>query len=103
MFGNGEPDGQPLLVADALVDKGAGMWAAIAILAALHNRAKTGKGSIVETSLLEAALFWRDGVFAQYVASGRSPRRPGNGSVQIVPYRGFTTAATPLLLRLHPA
>ena len=100
MFGNGEPDGQPLLVADAIVDKGAGMWAAIAILAALHDRAKTGKGSIVETSLLEAALFWRDGVFAQYVASGRSPRRPGNGSAQIVPYGVFPTADRPIMLGL---
>src|SRR5258706_6001969 len=98
MFGNGEPDGQPLLVADALVDKGAGMWAAIAILAALHDRSKTGKGSIVETSLLEAALFWRDGVFAQYGASGRSPRRPGNGSVQTGPYAGFPTAEKRLIL-----
>jgi crotonobetainyl-CoA:carnitine CoA-transferase CaiB-like acyl-CoA transferase len=100
MFGNGEPDGQPLLVADALVDKGAGMWAAIAILAALHDRGKTGKGSIVETSLLEAALFWRDGVFAQYVASGRSPRRPGNGSAQVVPYGVFQTADRPIMLGL---
>jgi formyl-CoA transferase len=100
MYGNGEPDGQPLLVADAIVDKGAGMWAAIAILAALHDRAKTGKGSIVETSLLEAALFWRDGVFAQYVASGRSPPRPGNGSVQIVPYGVFPTADRPIMLGL---
>jgi len=100
MFGNGEPDGHPLLVADAIVDKGAGMWAAIAILAALHDRAKTGKGSIVETSLLEAALFWRDGVFAQYVASGRSPRRPGNGSAQIVPYGVFPTADRPIMLGL---
>jgi crotonobetainyl-CoA:carnitine CoA-transferase CaiB-like acyl-CoA transferase len=100
MFGNGEPDGQPLLVADALVDKGAGMWAAIAILAALNDRSRTGKGSIVETSLLEAALFWRDGAFAQYVASGRSPQRPGNGSAQVVPYGVFTTADRPIMLGL---
>jgi crotonobetainyl-CoA:carnitine CoA-transferase CaiB-like acyl-CoA transferase len=100
MFGNGEPDGQPLLVADALVDKGAGMWAAIAILAALHDRTRTGIGSIVETSLLEAALFWRDGAFAQYVASGRSPRRPGNGSAQVVPYGVFQTADRPIMLGL---
>jgi formyl-CoA transferase len=100
MFGNGEPDGQPLLVADAIVDKGAGMWAAIAILAALHERTKSGEGSVVETSLLEAALFWRDGVFAQYVASGRSPHRPGNGSVQIVPYGVFPTADRPIMLGL---
>jgi formyl-CoA transferase len=100
MFGNGEPDGKPLLVADALVDKGAGMWAAIAVLAALHDRTRTGKGSIIETSLLEAALFWRDGAFAQYVASGRSPRRPGNGSAQVVLYGVFPTADRPIMLGL---
>src|ERR1700751_774895 len=100
MFGNGEPDGEPLLVPDALGDTGAGMWAAIAILAALHHRTRTGKGSIVETSLLEAALFWRDGAFAQFVASGRSPRRPGNGSAQVVPYGVFPTADRPIMLGL---
>src|SRR5258708_9804248 len=100
MFGNGEPDGEPLLVADALVDKGAGMWAAIAILAALHDRVKTGKGSIVETSLLEAALFWRDGAFAPYVASRRSPRRPGDGSAHVVPYGVFPTSHRQIILRL---
>jgi formyl-CoA transferase len=98
MYGNGEPEGDPLLVADAPVDKGAGMWAAIATLAALHQRTKTGKGSIVETSLLEAALFWRDGVFAQYLANGRLPKRPGNGSANVVPYGVFATADRPLML-----
>jgi crotonobetainyl-CoA:carnitine CoA-transferase CaiB-like acyl-CoA transferase len=100
MYGNGEPDGEPLLVADAIVDKGAGMWAAVATLAALHERSKTGKGSIVETSLLEAALFWRDGAFAQYLASGRSPSRPGNGSANVVPYGVFATADRPMMLGL---
>jgi formyl-CoA transferase len=98
MYGNGEPDGSPLLVADAIVDKGAGMWAAIATLAALHERAKTGRGSIVETSLLETALFYRDGVFAQYVASGKPPGRPGSGSANIVPYGVFQTADRPVLV-----
>jgi crotonobetainyl-CoA:carnitine CoA-transferase CaiB-like acyl-CoA transferase len=98
MYGNGEPDGSPLLVADAIVDKGAGMWAAIATLAALHERTKTGKGSVVETSLLEAALFYRDGVFAQYVASGKPPGRPGSGSANIVPYGVFSTADRPIML-----
>jgi crotonobetainyl-CoA:carnitine CoA-transferase CaiB-like acyl-CoA transferase len=54
----------------------------------------------VETSLLEAALFWRDGVFAQYIASGRLLRRPGNGSAQIVPYGVFPTANRPIILGL---
>jgi formyl-CoA transferase len=89
-----------LLVADAIVDKGAGMWAAVATLAALHQRTRTGKGNIVETSLLEAALFWRDGAFAQYVASGRSPSRPGNGSANVVPYGVFATADRPMMLGL---
>jgi crotonobetainyl-CoA:carnitine CoA-transferase CaiB-like acyl-CoA transferase len=76
------------------------MWAAISVLAALRDRVKTGKGSTVETSLVEAALFWWDGVFAQYVANGRSPRRPGNGSAQIVPYGVFLTANWPIVLGL---
>ncbi|HET6971861.1 MAG TPA: CoA transferase [Phenylobacterium sp.] len=98
MAGNGQPDSEPTLVADALVDKGAGMWAAIGVLAALMRRGATGRGGVVETSLLEASLFWRDNVFAVYGASGRSPPRPGNGSQMIVPYGVYATADHPIML-----
>jgi crotonobetainyl-CoA:carnitine CoA-transferase CaiB-like acyl-CoA transferase len=98
MSGNGEPRGNPLLVADWTVDKGAGMWAAIAILGALFRRSTTGKGGIVETSLLEASLFSRDSAFAAYLASGRVGPRPGNSSPHAVPYGVFATADHPMII-----
>ena len=98
MAGNGQPDSEPTLVADALVDKGAGMWAAIGVLGALLRRGVTGRGGVVETSLLEASLFWRDNAFAVFGATGRSPPRPGNGSLMIVPYGVYSTADHPIML-----
>jgi crotonobetainyl-CoA:carnitine CoA-transferase CaiB-like acyl-CoA transferase len=98
MSGNGEPDGDPLLVADWTIDKGAGMWAAVAILGALFRRSTTGKGAVVETSLLEASLFVRDSAFASYLAGGRVGPRPGNSSPHAVPYGVFSTADRPIML-----
>lgn len=98
MAGNGLPDSEPTLVSDALVDKGAGMWAIIGILSALVRRQSTGRGGVVETSLLEAALFWRDSAFAQYLASGTPPKRPGNASGNVVPYGVFKTKDRPIMI-----
>jgi crotonobetainyl-CoA:carnitine CoA-transferase CaiB-like acyl-CoA transferase len=98
MSGNGFPDSEPLLVPGGVVDKGAGMWAAIATLGALVRRARTGQGAIVGTSLLEASLFWRDIGFAQYQATGQVPGAAGNTSVSIVPYGVFATGDGPVML-----
>jgi crotonobetainyl-CoA:carnitine CoA-transferase CaiB-like acyl-CoA transferase len=98
MSGNGFPDSEPLLVPGGVVDKGAGMWAAIATLGALVRRARTGQGAIVGTSLLEASLFWRDIGFAHYQATGRVAGPAGNTSVSIVPYGVFATADGPVML-----
>jgi formyl-CoA transferase len=98
MSGNGFPDSEPLLVPGGVVDKGAGMWAAIATLGALVRRARTGEGAIVGTSLLEASLFWRDGAFAQYQATEQVPLPAGNAAAAIVPYGVFATADGPVML-----
>ena len=98
MSGNGEAGGEPLMVAGGVVDKGAGMWAAVATLAALLRRGATGQGAIVETSLLETSLFWRDAAFAAYQASGQVAPRTGNTAAAIVPYGVFQTADRPLIL-----
>ncbi len=98
MNGNGEPDGEPLLVPGGIVDKGAGMWAAIATLGALLRRAANGKGGVVETSLLETSLFWRDLGFANYQATGRTAPRSGNTAPTIVPYGVFAAADDKLML-----
>jgi crotonobetainyl-CoA:carnitine CoA-transferase CaiB-like acyl-CoA transferase len=98
MSANGEPEGDALLVPGGLVDKGTGMWAAIATLGALVRRATTGKGAIVATSLLETSLFWRDGAFTAYQATGTVPGRAGNTAATIVPYGVFPTGDRPIML-----
>jgi len=98
MSSNGEPDSGPLLVPGGIVDKGAGMWAAIATLGALLRRARTGEGAVVETSLLETSLFWRDGGFANYQATGRVAPRAGNAAATIVPYGVFPTGSGPMMI-----
>src|SRR5271170_2816390 len=49
---NGEPDGEPVRASPSLADVGAGMWALIGILSALHARGATGRGQLVDVSLL---------------------------------------------------
>src|SRR5256885_503856 len=50
--------GEPVRVGVSIVDQGAGMWAAMGILAALNRRHITGEGSHVSTSLYETAIGW---------------------------------------------
>jgi crotonobetainyl-CoA:carnitine CoA-transferase CaiB-like acyl-CoA transferase len=53
MHVTGEPDGPPTSVGLPICDLGTGMWAVQGILAALHERQRTGVGRLVECSLLE--------------------------------------------------
>jgi crotonobetainyl-CoA:carnitine CoA-transferase CaiB-like acyl-CoA transferase len=56
MHVTGEPDGPPTSVGLPICDLGTGMWGVQAILAALYERERTGKGQLVECSLLETAI-----------------------------------------------
>jgi crotonobetainyl-CoA:carnitine CoA-transferase CaiB-like acyl-CoA transferase len=87
----GEPGRQPVRTGYSVVDAGTGMWAVIAIQAALHRRHLSGRGGAVEVSLYETALAWMTVPAAQYTASGRSPGQHGSGAEMIVPYRAFET------------
>lgn len=95
---NGQPDGPPTLLGAAVIDKGTGMWTLIAALAALYRRAVTGRGAVIETSLLDTALSWRDMGIAMYQATGMVPTRQGNTSPLIVPYDLFETASGPVFI-----
>lgn len=88
----GEEGRPPIRVGVSIIDKGAGMWAATAILAALYERSRTGKGGVLDTSLYETALSWMDAQLTSYMASGEVPKRYGSGAAQIAPYKVFETA-----------
>jgi crotonobetainyl-CoA:carnitine CoA-transferase CaiB-like acyl-CoA transferase len=86
-------EGRPAVrVGVSIIDIGAGMWSVIGIIAALLERARTGQGGIIDTSLYETALAWMGTHIAEFSAYGVDSRRHGSGAPQIVPYEMFETA-----------
>lgn len=94
----GEEGRPPVRVGVSLIDIGAGLWSAVGILAALNERAATGIGGIVDTSLFETALSWMSLPAAAYLAAGTIPKRHGSGAAQIVPYQVFSTATDDIMI-----
>jgi crotonobetainyl-CoA:carnitine CoA-transferase CaiB-like acyl-CoA transferase len=92
MSTNGPEDGPPHRLPIAISDVTAGMFLAFGVLAALEARHKSGKGQIVETSLLEAAT--SQGVYeaAHFFATGTRPQRIGQQHRGSSPYQVFKTA-----------
>lgn len=89
MAATGDPDGPPMKVGMALVDVVTGKDAAIAILAALHARARTGAGAHVEVSLAGSAGAALVNVAQNALVSGHDARRWGNAHPNLVPYQLF--------------
>jgi crotonobetainyl-CoA:carnitine CoA-transferase CaiB-like acyl-CoA transferase len=88
----GEPEGPPVRSGVSTADIGAGMWATIGILAALHERTSTGRGQRIDASLLDGQVSWLSYVAAAYLASGTPPVSHGSAHPTIVPYQVFATA-----------
>lgn len=94
----GEVNGQPMKLGVAIVDICTGMQAAIAILAALEARRRTGKGQRCEVNLHDTGLHILANVAANHLVSGEEPGRYGNGHPNIVPYRTYAAADGDLAL-----
>jgi len=91
----GPAEGEPYKVGVAITDITAGHNAAIAILAALYARERTGKGQRIDISLLDSQVAWLANVASNYLISGQSPARYGNAHANIVPYQVFTARDRP--------
>jgi formyl-CoA transferase len=85
----GKPGGDPVMVGVPQADMVAGMFAAFAILAALHARERTGEGQTIDATMIggQVALLSRQA--ARYFADGTVPRPEGNVHSSIVPYQTF--------------
>jgi formyl-CoA transferase len=86
---NGHPDGPPARVGVSIIDVGTAMWTVIGAMAALQNRHVTGRGGVVNTSLLETALAWAGPHIAGFLNEGRIPKRLGTAHPHLVPYQTF--------------
>ena len=87
----GPAEGEPYKVGVAIADITTGLFAATAILAALHERQHSGRGQAIDVALLDAQVAWLANVAQNYLATGVTPARYGNAHPSIVPYETFLT------------
>jgi len=88
----GEPGRPPAKTGNSVADINAGILAALGIVSALVARSTTGKGQMVETSLMEAAIqqtYWQSAIF---FASGKNSEPTGSAHILTAPYQAFQTA-----------
>ncbi|MCX4177733.1 MULTISPECIES: CaiB/BaiF CoA transferase family protein [Paraburkholderia] len=95
---NGEADQPPLKFGVAAVDLFTGMYSAQAVLAALFERQKTGKGRHIEMALFDCGLMITSYYGLEALIMGEDPPRYGNAHPSIVPYGVFDAADGSLVI-----
>ena len=93
-----QPGGGPQKVGVAVADLFTGLYATIAILAALRHRDATGQGQVIDMALLDTQLAMLANLGANYLCTGVAPRRMGNAHQNIVPYQVFEASDGHLIL-----
>lgn len=84
-----EPGGGPMKFGLAISDLTTGMYATIAILAAIEHRHISGQGQYIDMSLLDCSVSLTSYMSMNYFLSGKVPQRMGNVHTNIVPYQVF--------------
>ncbi|HEY0414554.1 MAG TPA: CaiB/BaiF CoA-transferase family protein [Allosphingosinicella sp.] len=88
----GEPDGAPQKSGIAYADLFTGLYATVAVLAALRERDRTGRGAHVDMALLDTQVAVLGNQALNWMVSGKVPHRMGNGHANLVPYQAFRAA-----------
>jgi len=87
----GEPGRPPVRVGFSIGDIGAGLFAATAILAALHEREKSGKGQWIDVAMVDCQLGFCENACARYFATGEIPQPLGSRHPLLTPFQVFAT------------
>ena len=88
----GTPEGEPMKAGVPIADIMAGMYASVAINAALRSREVDGKGQYIDIGMLDTQVAWLSIQAMNFLIGGENPARLGNGHPNIVPYQVFKTA-----------
>jgi len=94
----GEAGGKPTRVGTSIGDIAAGMFAASATLAALHQRHLTGKGARVDVAMLDSQVALLENAIARYATSGQIPGPIGARHPSITPFGAFETRRGQLVI-----
>jgi crotonobetainyl-CoA:carnitine CoA-transferase CaiB-like acyl-CoA transferase len=97
---DGEEGAGPQKVGVALTDVMTGLYATIAVQAALAERANSGLGQHIDLALLDVQVACLANQASSYLVSGNAPRRMGNAHATIVPYQDFPTADSDMILAI---
>lgn len=97
---DGTPGAEPMKVGVAVSDLVAGLYTAIAILAAVIHQSRTGEGQAIDMALFDCQVAALANQAANFLAGGMTPTRLGNAHPNIVPYQVFATADGHLILAI---
>jgi len=95
---DGEPGAGPQKVGIAITDVLTGMYASLAICAAITHRERSGEGQYIDCALLDSIVAFNANQIVSYFCSGRVPIRWGNAHPQVVPYEVFPTSDGHIIL-----
>jgi formyl-CoA transferase len=95
---DGEPGAGPQKVGIAITDVLTGMYASLAICAAIGHRERSGEGQYIDCALLDTIVAFNANQIVSYFCSGKIPIRWGNAHAQVVPYEVFPTADGHIIL-----
>ncbi len=87
----GEPGGPPVRPGISLGDIAAGLYTAIGILAALHERHDSGRGQMLDISMLDCQIAILENAFMRYFATGEAPKPIGTRHPLTTPFQAFPT------------
>ena len=88
----GSADGEPTKPGTSIADLSAGLYGAIAILSAVHERSRTGKGQHLDVAMFDATVSLLEGAALNFLATGKAPGRIGNAHFGIAPFDTFRCA-----------
>jgi CoA:oxalate CoA-transferase len=88
----GEPGGNPVRPGASLGDIAAGLFTALAITAALHERERSGQGQMIDISMLDCQVSVLENAYMRYFMTGKAPEALGTRHPSATPFQAFPTA-----------
>ncbi|MGI8553301.1 MAG: CaiB/BaiF CoA transferase family protein [Dehalococcoidia bacterium] len=96
----GEPGGPPVRPGLSLGDIAAGLYTAVGVLAALHERETSGLGQLLDISMLDCQIAILENAFIRYFATGETPKPLGTRHPSATPFQAFPTLDGYIVLAL---